>query len=123
GRVRAVADPDHGHAVRARLDLVGYVLRLFGHFRELAAHEALDGIDGVLGIGDGLSLGDLTHQTLTRLREGHDGGSRTAAPGVGDHVRLPAFHYRHARIRRAEVDADDLSHGSSVYAALVSERP
>ena len=113
-RVGPVADSDHGHAVRARLDLVGDVLRLLGHFGELASHEALDGINGVLRIRDGLALRHLTDQPLPGLCEGHDGGSRTAALGVGDHVRLPAFHYRHARIRRAEVDADYLSHDPSM---------
>jgi hypothetical protein len=48
--------------------------------------------------------------TLARGREGDDGGRRATALGVLDHGRLAALQHGHARVRRAEIDADCLSH-------------
>ena len=48
----------------AALDRVGHHLHLFVDFVELASHEALDRVDGVLGIGDGLPLRHLADQAL-----------------------------------------------------------
>lgn len=43
------------------------------HFRvvEAAADEALGGVEGVVGVGDGLALGRHPHQALALGREGH----------------------------------------------------
>ena len=78
---------------------------------ETPAHEALDAEDGVLGVGDRLPLGDLADEPLTALREGDDRWGDAAALRVGDDLRLPALHDGHDRVRRAQVDADDLAHG------------
>ncbi len=80
------------------------------HLGLLAAHEALDGEDGVLGVGDGLALGDRADEALAGLREGDDRRGRAAALGVLDDGRLAALEHRHARVRRAQVDADGLAH-------------
>ena len=53
-------------AVRTGNDLVRHPLPLLFHFGELAAHEPLDGINGVPGIGDRLSLGRIPDQPLAR---------------------------------------------------------
>ena len=63
----------HGHPGIAILlldDLVGQKLACFLNLwiAELAAHEALDGEDRVLRVGDGLALGDLPHHPFSRLR-------------------------------------------------------
>ena len=94
----------------ACVDLVGDHLHLFVDFVELASHEALDREDGVLGVGDGLALGDLADEALAVLGEA-DHRRRGAAPlGVDDDLRLAAFHDRDDGVGRAEVDADDLGH-------------
>jgi hypothetical protein len=54
--------------VVALLDhLEGHHLHLVAHFVVAAAHEALDGENGVLRVGDGLALGHLPHQPLAAL--------------------------------------------------------
>ena len=39
---------------------------------EFATHKPFDGIDGVARIGDGLSLGCITDDALSRFGKGHD---------------------------------------------------
>ena len=101
----------HAHVAVGTLDhLVGDDLHLFAHVGELAPHEALDGEDGVLGVGDGLALGHGADQLFPGLGESHDGRGGAAALGVGDDGRLAAFQHGHGRVGRAQVDADDLAH-------------
>jgi hypothetical protein len=53
-------------------DLVRDDLLLLADLGLLAAHEALDREHRVLGVGDGLALGDRADQALAALREGDD---------------------------------------------------
>ena len=76
----------------------------------LAAHEALDGEDGVRRVGDRLPLGDGADEALAALGERDDRGGGAAALGVLDDGRLAALEDGHARVRRAEVDANGLGH-------------
>ena len=78
---------------------------------ELAADEALDGEQGVVGIGHCLALGRLAHQHLAVLGKGDDGGGGAIALAVLDHPGLAPLHDGHARVGRAEVDTDYLCHG------------
>src|SRR2546423_417113 len=78
---------------------------------ELAADEALDGEQGVVGIGHGLALGGLSHHHLAVLGKGDDGGGGAIALAVLDHPGLAALYDGHARVGRAEVDTDYLCHG------------
>ena len=84
-------------AVAGPLDRVRHHLHFFGDFVELAPHEPLDREDGVLGVGDGLTLGDLTDEPLACLREPDDGRRDAAAFRVGDDDGLAAFHDCDAR--------------------------
>ena len=110
-RVLLAARLDARVAVRAGDDLVGDDRLLLAHLGLLAAHEALDGEDGVLRVGDRLALGDGADEALAALREGDDGRGGATALGVLDDGRLAALEDGHARVRRAEVDADGLGHG------------
>ena len=47
-----------------------------------AAHEALNAEDRILGVGDLLMLGDLTHEALAFFGKGDDGGREPAALGI-----------------------------------------
>jgi hypothetical protein len=85
-------------------DLPGLVVDL-GH---LAADEALDGEEGVLGVDDGLALGDLAYEALPGLGVGDDGGRGAVALGVGDDGGLAALHGRHGGVGGAEVDPHHL---------------
>ena len=61
---------------------------------ELAAHEAFDGVDRVLRVGDGLALGHLAYQPLAALRERYyrgrgAGDQEGGAPARGPPLRRP----------------------------------
>ena len=101
----------HAHVAVGTFDhFVGDDLHLFAYVGELAPHEALDGEDGVLRVGDRLALGHGTDQLLPGLGESHNGRGGAATLGVGDDGRLAAFQHGHGRVGRAQVDADDLAH-------------
>ncbi len=117
-----VAGLHAGVAVRPRRDLVRDDLLLLGHLGGLAAHEALDREDGVLGVGHRLPLGRRPHQPLAVLGEGDDRRGRATALGVGDDGGLAALHHRHARVRRAQVDADHSCHAFALLALLVRRK-
>jgi hypothetical protein len=72
---------------------------------------ALDGTDGAIGVGDGLALGHLADEDLTRLRERDDrrGGARSF--GVGDDDGVARLEDADDRVGGAEVDTDGLGHG------------
>ena len=110
GRVLLPLDDDAHVAVVGPLDLIGHHLHLFRHLVVLAPHEALDREDGVLGVGDRLPLGNLPDETLTALGKGHDRGGGAVALGVGDHLRLAAFHDGDDAVGRPQVDSDDFAH-------------
>src|SRR5262249_53497871 len=101
-------------AVRALDDLVrggeDRVLDLGA--RPLAADEPLGGVDGVLRVGDGLALGDVPDQALAGLGDGHHRRRGLVAAPVRDDRRDPLLDDGHARVRRAEVDADDALHSA-----------
>jgi hypothetical protein len=108
--VLAVAHLHAGHAVVATHHLVGYACDLLGVLFIGVAHEALDGVNGVPGVGDGLALGRVAHLALAVLHEGHDAGGGALAFAVGDHHRFVAFHHGHAAVGGSQVDPDDLAH-------------
>ena len=93
------------------------------HFGSIgaAAHEALDGKDGTVGVGDSLTLGSLAHEAFL-IGESDDGGSSAATVGVGDALGLLAFHNIDAAIGGAKVDADDLTHNISPCGYYVIEQ-
>jgi hypothetical protein len=78
-----------------------------------AADQALDGEDGVFGVGDGLPFGGLTHEAFV-VGEGDDGGRRPRPFGVFDDPRLAAIHDGDAGVCRAEVDTNHFGHDATV---------
>ncbi len=113
GRRVLLALGHNGHVVALLHDLEGDHLHLVRDFVVAAAHEALDGEDGVLRIGDGLALGHLAHEALAAFRKADDGGSSARTLFICNDFRLAALHHCDARVGGAEVDSDDLSHGDS----------
>jgi len=63
--------------------------------------------------GDGLTLGDLADELLAYGGEGHDRRRGTSAFRVGDDPGFTAVEEGDARVRRPEVDPDDLSHDTA----------
>ena len=101
----------HAHVVvRALDDLVGDDLHLLRDLVELPAHEALDREDRVLRVRHLLPARRRADEPLAVLRERDHRRGRAAALGVRDDGRLATLQYGHARVRRAEIDADRLCH-------------
>ena len=95
-----------GHdLVRHHVDVALYDLVL-----ELAADEALDGKQRVGRIGDGLTLGRLTHHHLTIFGESDDGRRGAVTLAVLENPCLATFHDGDAGIGRAQVDTDNSAH-------------
>src|SRR5206468_11727222 len=92
-------------------DLLRGVLLAVDVDAPVRAHVALHGADRAVGVGDGLTLGDLPHQYLAGLGEADDRGSRAGPFGVGDDGGLPRLEHRDDGVGGAEVDADGLGHG------------
>src|SRR5262249_21964324 len=102
-------------AVRGFGDLVGDKLLVFLNHRVVVTppDEALDREDRLFRISDRLALSRLSDETLAIICEGNNRRRRTHAFSVLDNFRRLAFHDGNAGIGGAEVDADDLAHGSS----------
>ena len=94
-----------GVAVGGLDDLVRHAFDFLLHLVEFAAHEALDGIDGVARVGDGLALGGVADQPLAALGERDNGWRGAFAFGIFQHERFAAFHDRHAGVRGAQINA------------------
>jgi len=111
GHLLAV-DIHPGVAVVGLDDLVGHQLDVFLHgvFGEAAADQTLDGVQGVLRVGDRLALGRLADDDFAVLGERDHGRGGACAFAVLDDLGLAAFHDGDAGIGGTEVDADDLGH-------------
>src|SRR3546814_345617 len=112
GQLLAVAGRDPGIAVVVLGVLVGDqadVLLDFG-VAELAPDPALDRVAGFLGGGDGLALGVRSSPHFAVLGSGDYQLLGAVAPTFPADSSLSAVHDRHARVGRAQVDADDLCH-------------
>ena len=100
-----------GVAVGGGGDGVGGMFLPAVHFRRsvLAAHQTLDGEDGALGVGHGLTFGDLANQAFL-IGESNHGGSGAAALRIGDALGVLAFHDVDTGVGGPKVDADDFGH-------------
>ncbi len=58
----------------------------------LSTNQSLYAKDCILGIGNGLPLGNLPHQSLPFLRDGHDGRRRAPALGICNDFCLAPYH-------------------------------
>ncbi len=92
---------DGGVAIGGADDFIGDAFDFLLDFIELAAHEALDGIYGVAGVGDGLPFGGVADDAFTGFGEGDDGRGGALALGIFENFGLAAFHDRHTRVGRA----------------------
>ena len=112
GGVVLTIDARHGTAALALNDLVRHRLDLGANLAVLAAHEALDGEDGVLGVGDRLVLCGLAHNAVAVGAEAHNGRRGAVALGVNDNGGVATFKYGHRRVGGTKVDTKNLvTHG------------
>ena len=91
---------------------VGHEIDVFLDFFlfKAAANQALDRIQRVLRVGDGLILRRRTHANLAIFHVSNDGRRGARAFSVFNHLGRVALHDGHARVGRAQVDSDDSSH-------------
>ena len=112
-------------AEKAKIELSGVTFQLLEHHGAdllggvalavhgdlvIRAHLPLDGRDGAVGVGDGLTLGHLANHPLSVLGEGHHRGGGAVAFGVGDDDGFAALHDRYAAVGGTQVDTDDFRH-------------
>ena len=112
GAVALAPRLDPGVAVVGLDDLVrDQTLVLFHHrVAVVAADEALDRGQRVLGVGHRLALGGLANEPLLIFGERHHRRRGARALGVLDHPGVAALHDRDTAVRGAEIDADNLAH-------------
>ena len=103
---------DPGIAVVGAHDLVGdETLVLLDHRIVIAAaDQALDGEEGIFGIGDGLALGGKADQSLLIFGEGNHRRRGAHAFGILDNFGVFPLHDRDTGIRGAEVDTNHFRH-------------
>ncbi len=113
GRIGLAIGFDPRVAVRCLDDLVGNELLVLLDHRVViaAADEALHRKERTLGIGHRLALRRLADKAFAIVGEGNDRRRRPHAFCVLNHLGVFAIHYGDARIRGAEVDPNDLTHG------------
>ncbi len=113
GGIFLAAGFDPGVAIVAGNDLVRHKIHVLLHQRigEATADQALDREECVLGIGHRLAFGRLADEAFTRFGKCNHRGRGAHSLAVLDHLGILAFHHRDARVRRAEIDTDDLAHG------------
>ena len=120
-----VAQHDAHVVVRTLDDAVRHDLERAAHRGRapLAADQALRGVDRVLGVRDRLALRDVTDEPLAVLGDRDHRRRRLVAAAVRDDGRRAVLDDRHARVRRAEVDADHLvaSHGSLIFPPIFEQ--
>jgi hypothetical protein len=100
---------EHFAGLQAVGEVKGEECEFGGDVGEVAAHEALDGVDGVGRVGEqdvagGVADGEALRRVLV---EGDDGGNDGRAVFAGDDGGGRALHERDEGVGGAQVDADD----------------
>jgi hypothetical protein len=90
-------------------------------FGKFATDEAFHGVQGVLRVGDRLTLGRGPHQHFAVFLIGNDGRRGAGTLGVFNHFGGVAFHDGHAAVGGAQVNTDDSSHDASLNVGAVAQ--
>lgn len=88
-------------------DSVRDLLGLFVDLRHFPSDEPLNREEGVFGVDDGLTLGNLADESVAVFGVGDDGGGGALALGVGDYSGLASFHGGDGGVGGSQIDADD----------------
>ncbi|EMA50569.1 putative NAD-specific glutamate dehydrogenase [Halococcus thailandensis JCM 13552] len=94
-------------AENERRDLFGRVVLAVDLDGVVLADEPFDRFDSPIGVLDGLVLRGFADEALV-VGERHHGGCGAVALAVDDDLRIAAFHHCERRVRRPEVDTEDL---------------
>ncbi len=111
----AIAEPDPDDTARAGLaaDPERQVTRLTAHFVGAFPHESLHGVHGALRIGQQAALRLAADVNRPVVRDRDDRRHKAVAAAIADHDRHAVLHVRDERIRSAEIDPNDSTHGST----------
>ena len=97
-RILASVDFDARCVVVAAYHGVGHTCDFLLHLVVGLTHEALDGVDGALGVGDGLTLGGVAHLALAAFDESHDARCGALTFAVCDNYGFVSFEYGNAGV-------------------------
>src|SRR5690606_25892180 len=102
---------DPGITVVGLDDLVGHQTDVLLHhaFVEATTDQALHRIEGVVRVGDGLTLGGLADEDFAVVGVGDDRRSGTTTLGVLDHLDVAVFQDGDAGVGGPPVDTDDVA--------------
>ena len=103
-RVRFQLLQNHGR------NLLGRILLSVNGTAVVRSHVPFDGGDGLLRIGDCLTLGRLAHKPLPCLCKSYNGRCGSGPLRIRDDGGLAALHNRHAAVCRTQIDTYDLAH-------------
>ena len=117
-RIHAAVDIYAGRVVFALHYAVGNARDFAAYLVVGFTHEALDAEYRIFRIGDGLTLGGVTHLTLAVVGECDHRRGGALAFVIDDNGRLVAFHDRHATVRGSKVDSNDFSHNICLFYLL-----
>mmetsp|Transcript_8272 Transcript_8272/g.27507 ORF Transcript_8272/g.27507 Transcript_8272/m.27507 type:complete len:698 (+) Transcript_8272:103-2196(+) len=98
---------NHGLTTVTFLDGERHQLELFIALAELATNDTLDVEQRVLRVDGRLTLGGVADET-TLVGERHPRRGRAVTFGVQQHVRFTVSPHGDARVRRTEIDTDDV---------------
>ena len=101
----AELDLDYGFA--AFRDAERKQLQFLLHIGDAAAHQALDGVDGAVGMIDQFLPGGVADDDLAGLMQRNDAGDKLVAILAVDHFGNTELHVGDEAVGGAEVDADD----------------
>ena len=80
----------------------------------------VDGEDGILWVGDGLTFGYLSYQYFVFLGKGYHGRCGPSSLGVCDDCRVATFHNCYYRVGCTQIDSDDFSHNANSFQKLTN---
>ena len=117
--IRMAVDIHARSVVLTLYDLIRDSFDLLGDLIVGLAHKALYRIDGIVRVGDGLTLGGVADLSLSAVREGDYGRSSPFTFVIDDDRRLVTFHYCYAGVSCTEVNSDDFSHNCISFLLIV----
>ena len=97
-RIEPVADLHPGSVIIATHHFITCHSGFVGHLAEAMSHETLDGRNGLRGVGNGLTLGRVTHFALTVGQKGYDGRSGAPTFIIGYDDGFITLHHGHTGV-------------------------
>mmetsp|Transcript_14324 Transcript_14324/g.26830 ORF Transcript_14324/g.26830 Transcript_14324/m.26830 type:complete len:109 (-) Transcript_14324:181-507(-) len=75
---------------------------------ETSSNQTFDGIQSIVGIGDGLSFGSHTDQSLVTVGKGYDGRGGTSTFRVFNNTSRSSFHNGNTGVGGTQINTDHI---------------